>query len=123
MLNIYLLTHTQHCQMDAIIIIIIISVLDALSGYLPTSLGRLTALNRLSLHHNRYTGSIPHHWFQLKYLQVLLLHENQLSADVSSSSLDFLKDMIQLTTLKLHHNCFYGKRIQLSICNTIYNYN
>ncbi|KAF3961771.1 hypothetical protein CMV_013645 [Castanea mollissima] len=99
------------------------------SGYLPSELGFLNSLRRLTLSHNNFSNTIPSHLFNATTLLILDLSHNSLSGqippqiaslktlrhlDLSSNSLNgslpsSLSDLQNLTgTLNLSFNKFSG---------------
>ena len=57
---------------------------NQLSGYIPSELGNLSALELLRLDYNRLTGTIPVELGNLISLKTLFLSNNQLSGDIPS---------------------------------------
>ena len=75
-----------------------------LIGYLPSELGRLTKLERLSLYVNQLTGVIPSELSQLTNLAFLNLGSNQLTGAIPSK----LSQLTNLTRLNLQSNQLMG---------------
>ncbi|KAK9050477.1 hypothetical protein SSX86_030553 [Deinandra increscens subsp. villosa] len=75
-----------------------------LTGYLPSELGALLSLRRLSLSHNNFSKPIPDHLFNASNLLSIDLSHNSLSGTISNkiSSLKFL------TCLDLSSNLLTG---------------
>ncbi|XP_065854876.1 receptor protein kinase-like protein ZAR1 [Euphorbia lathyris] len=101
-----------------------------LTGYLPSELGLLDSLTRLTLSHNNFSKPIPSHLFKSTALRFLDLSHNSLSGpippqitslqslthlDLSSNSIngslpEFLTEIKSLTgTLNLSYNSFSGE--------------
>jgi len=85
-----------------------------LNGSIPTELGNLTKLTRLSLYRNQFTGPIPSSLGQLVNLQYLLLHHNKLTGQIPSS----LGNLSNLTFLYLEFNKLNGS-IPTSLGNLV----
>ena len=77
---------------------------NRLSGAIPTELGSLTSLTRLSLGDNQLTGAIPTQLGSLTSLQWLQLHDNQLTGAIPTQ----LGSLSSLTSLDLHANRLTG---------------
>lgn len=75
-----------------------------LSGGIPAELGNLRALQELVLHRNQLTGSLPSTLGNLNALTTLLLSENKLGGNLPAG----LSNLTSLTTLWLHSNQFSG---------------
>lgn len=83
-----------------------------LSGFLPTSLGNLSALHHLNLGNNDLFGSLPPELFNAKGLQSLVLSGNSFSGNLPSQ----LGQLSYLQTLDLSENLING-----SIPSSIFN--
>ena len=70
---------------------------NQLSGSIPSELGNLANLERLTLYDNQLSGSIPSELGNLANLQALGLHDNQLSGSIPSELGNF--DNLGLLTL------------------------
>ncbi|KAL4576202.1 hypothetical protein LXL04_012291 [Taraxacum kok-saghyz] len=71
-----------------------------LYGNLPSSIGNLVGLTRISLGENQFTGNIPSTFGKLQSLQLALLHENVFSGRIP----DTIGNLTLLTTLWLYSN-------------------
>ena len=87
---------------------------NQLSGSIPSSLGGLTNLRRLSLDGNQLSGSIPSSLGGLAYLEWLSLDGNQLSGSIPFS----LGGLTYLETLSLHGNRLSGS-IPAALCSFV----
>ena len=76
-----------------------------LNGKIPSELGELSALKRLSLSHNILSGEIPASIGELSQLLYLELSDNLLSSDIPSS----LGSLSYLNELYLNNNQLSGK--------------
>ena len=77
---------------------------NQLSGSIPSELGNLANLERLSLSRNSLSGPIPPGLLNLTELKELYLHTNQLSGTIPSS----LSNLAGLEILLLYGNRFTG---------------
>eukprot|EP01039_Chlorochromonas_danica_P008120 gene8120-8959_t len=77
---------------------------NTLSGSIPPTVGKLTALVTLDLSWNKLTGSIPSELYSLHCLQVLRLDNNKLSGEISNA----LAQLPKLVHLDLSRNEFTG---------------
>ena len=77
---------------------------NQLSGSIPSELGNLANLERLTLYDNELSGSIPSQLGNLAYLQALGLGSNQLSGSIPSQ----LGNLAYLQALELRDNQFSG---------------
>ena len=73
---------------------------NSIGGSLPAELGNLTNLNRLALNRNSLTGAIPSELGNLPNLSIIGLARNQLSGPLPTS----LGNLSGLTRLSLHDN-------------------
>ena len=62
-----------------------------MSGAIPSGLGNIDTLERLTLHENQLSGAIPSELGNLDNLKSLTLHENQLSGEIPSEVWNMLK--------------------------------
>ncbi len=76
-----------------------------LKGEIPSELGALSGLKRLSLTHNKLSGEIPESIGELSQLIYLELSNNNLSGSIPSS----LGSLSQLNALYLNNNKLSGK--------------
>mmetsp|Transcript_18709 Transcript_18709/g.42714 ORF Transcript_18709/g.42714 Transcript_18709/m.42714 type:complete len:381 (-) Transcript_18709:209-1351(-) len=83
-----------------------------LRGTIPTEIGHLSHLHRLSLDQNYLSGSIPYGFRNLTDLMVLDLDYNQLTGTLP----EFLFDFTSLTWLDLDNNNFIGT-LSFSVSN------
>ncbi|KAF5808858.1 putative protein kinase RLK-Pelle-LRR-XII-1 family [Helianthus annuus] len=77
---------------------------NQLHGNLPSSIGNLVGLNKLSLGGNQFTGNIPSTIGKLQNLQDLYLYENQLSGQIPDS----IGNLSSLIKLSLSSNMLEG---------------
>ena len=77
---------------------------SSLSGSIPTSLGKLSTLERLSLNGNNLSGTIPSSLGNLRNLRILSLYENKLSGTIPRS----LGNLRNLRILSLYENKLSG---------------
>jgi len=77
---------------------------NKLSGNIPLSLGKLTQLEYLDLSNNNLSGDIPASLGSLSYLTELYLNNNQLSGNIPDS----LGDLNSLRVLKIYDNKLSG---------------
>ncbi|CAK8542020.1 unnamed protein product [Lathyrus sativus] len=75
-----------------------------LRGYLPSELGNLIYLRRLSLHTNLFHGSIPVQLFNASSLHSIFLHGNNLSGNLSPS----ICNLPRLQNIDLSQNSLAG---------------
>jgi hypothetical protein len=75
-----------------------------LSGSVPSSIGHLTNLRKLSLWHNALHGALPDSIGELHALTSLNLDNNQLSSTIPAT----IGRLVQLTGLGLSNNAFTG---------------
>ena len=73
---------------------------NSISGSLPTQLGNLSNLTRLALNRNQLTGPIPSELGSLSNLSIIGLANNQLSGSLPAG----LSSLTALTKLSLHDN-------------------
>ena len=78
---------------------------NQLTGEIPTELGNLSSLTRLSLSSNQLTGEMPTELGNLSSLQWLWLNNNQLTGEIPTA----LGDLSNLQTLWLHDNQLTGE--------------
>ena len=78
---------------------------NTLSGEIPTSIGELSQLIYLELSNNSLSGSIPSSLGSLSNLNALYLNNNKLSGKIPDS----LGDLKRLEVLKLYENNLNGK--------------
>ena len=76
---------------------------NILSGELPASMSTMTRPERVYIDHNRFTGSIPPSFSNLKALKHFFVYKNALN-----SSLDVLAEMDSMVKLRLEENQFSG---------------
>ena len=77
---------------------------NSLSGSIPVELGNLTKLTLLFLHNNSLTGSIPVELGNLTKLTNLSLHSNPLGGSIPAE----LGNLTNLTDLSLYNNSLSG---------------
>ena len=65
---------------------------NQLTGEIPSEIGNLTNLTRLSLNRNQLTGSIPPEIGNLTNLTLLSLYDNQLTGEIPESICDLTLD-------------------------------
>ena len=82
------------------------------SGFIPSSIGNLNSLEILYLHNNNLSGPIPSGVFGLTNLKRLFLHNNQLSGSLGEN----ISDLISLDKLRIEYNTLSGV-IPQNICN------
>lgn len=75
-----------------------------LSGTIPSAIGALDQLRRLSLHHNSLSGSLPAHLFNATALRSIFLQGNDISGYIPSE----IGHLPYLQNLDLSDNKFYG---------------
>lgn len=75
-----------------------------LQGELPSEIGNLTGLKRLSLVNNNLVGNLPESIGNLRNLESLVLRSNQLSGIIPTN----IRKLTKLTTLNLSVNNFSG---------------
>jgi len=88
---------------------------NALTGTIPTTIGRLARLYSLGLSTNHFSGSIPASIGQLSELVFLSLYSNKLVGSIPGS----LSGLTRLTTLLLSHNSFTGTIPDLSLLTNL----
>ena len=88
-----------------------------LSGPIPSELGNLTNLERLSFWGNQLSGPIPSELGNLDNLELLYLDSNQLSGSIPSE----LGDLDNLIALSLGNNQFSGC-VPVKVLNMTANY-
>jgi hypothetical protein len=84
-----------------------------ISGYIPSELGSLLFLRRLSLHGNRLTGGIPASLANASSLQAVYLHGNRLTGGLPAAA---LCDLPRLRNLDVSGNALSG-RVPLDLRN------
>jgi hypothetical protein len=77
-----------------------------ISGYIPSELGSLLFLRRLSLHDNRLTGGIPASLANASSLQAVYLHGNRLTGGLPAAA---LCDLPHLRNLDVSGNALSGR--------------
>uniref|UniRef100_J3MDT5 Receptor kinase-like protein Xa21 n=1 Tax=Oryza brachyantha TaxID=4533 RepID=J3MDT5_ORYBR len=73
---------------------------NEISGYIPASIGRLSALTLLNMSYNQLSGGIPLEVGLLKELTMLGLAGNKLSGVIPAE----IGDLVKLTKLEMNHN-------------------
>ena len=71
-----------------------------LNGTLPSEVGDLTDLEHIFFNHNDFSGTLPHHWSQLRNALVLYLDTNQLTGTLP----DVYGNLISLEYLSFAEN-------------------
>ncbi|XP_019169659.1 PREDICTED: probable leucine-rich repeat receptor-like serine/threonine-protein kinase At3g14840 [Ipomoea nil] len=79
--------------------------INRLSGPIPTYLGNITTLRRLSLENNMFNGTVPRELGNLVNLERFILSANNLTGDLPIE----LNNMTSLTEIRLSRNNFTGK--------------
>uniref|UniRef100_A0A0E0LBB0 Receptor kinase-like protein Xa21 n=1 Tax=Oryza punctata TaxID=4537 RepID=A0A0E0LBB0_ORYPU len=77
---------------------------NRISGYIPASIGHLSALTLLNMSYNQLSGGIPPEVGLLKELTMLGLARNKLSGIIPAE----IGDLAQLTRLEMNHNELVG---------------
>ena len=74
-----------------------------MSGAIPSGLGNIDTLERLTLHENQLSGEIPAELGNLDNLKSLTLHENQLGGEIPSEVWNMLEREVEI---EIHGNDF-----------------
>ncbi|KAL3523123.1 hypothetical protein ACH5RR_015957 [Cinchona calisaya] len=79
-----------------------------LVGTIPESISNSSKLNIIEFSRNRFTGSIPNSLGDLRLLDKLDLHDNNLTADSQLGFITSLTNCKKLKALVVHQNPLYG---------------